>query len=90
MSGTASLDLMQQNLNDNLISLQEREDVLTERSKDLANIVDIKSRELAQVMLSQWLKEKSNEIKALEEKERKAIKAIDDLRRKYGSFIKIP
>ncbi len=81
---------MQQNLNDNLISLQEREDVLTERSKDLANIVDIKSRELAQVMLSQWLKEKSNEIKALEEKERKAIKAIDDLRRKYGSFIKIP
>lgn len=87
---TASLDLMQQNLNDNLISLQEREDVLTERSKDLANIVDIKSRELAQVMLSQWLKEKSNEIKALEEKERKAIKAIDDLRRKYGSFIKIP
>ncbi|WP_157830813.1 hypothetical protein [Aeromonas sobria] len=56
----------------------------------MANIVDIKSREQAQVMLAQWLKEKSNEIKTLEEKERKAIKAIDDLRRKYGSFIKIP
>ena len=41
-------------------------------------------------MFEQLLKEKSNEIKALEEKERKAIKAIEDLRRKYGSFIKIP
>ena len=70
--------------------LQEREDALTERYKNMASIVDVKSREQAQVMFSQWLKEKSNEIKALEEKERKAIKAIDDLRRKYGSFIKIP
>lgn len=87
---SASLDLIQKNLNDSLISIQEREDALTEKSKDLAIIVDIKSREQAQVMLSQWLKEKSNEIKALEEKEKKAIKAIDDLRRKYGSFIKIP
>ncbi|EKP0261717.1 hypothetical protein JFQ93_003018 [Aeromonas sobria] len=87
---TASLDLMQKDLHDSIISLQEREDALTERYKNLASIVDIKSREQAQVMLSQWLKEKSNEIKMLEEKERKAIKAIDDLRRKYGSFIKIP
>ncbi|WP_429113486.1 hypothetical protein [Aeromonas veronii] len=87
---SASLDLIQKNLNDSLISIQEREDALTEKSKDLAIIVDIKSREQAQVMLSQWLKEKSNEIKALDEKEKKAIKAIDDLRRKYGSFIKIP
>ncbi|PKQ72152.1 hypothetical protein CJP16_21780, partial [Aeromonas sobria] len=87
---SASLDLIQKNLNDSLISIQEREDALTERYKNLANIVDIKSREQAQVMLAQWLKEKSNEIKTLEEKERKAIKAIDDLRRKYGSFIKIP
>ncbi len=42
---SSSLDLIQKNLNDSLISLQEREDALTERSKDLANIVDIKSRE---------------------------------------------
>ncbi|WP_262112308.1 hypothetical protein [Aeromonas sp. Marseille-Q5825] len=89
-SRSVSLDLIQKNLNDSLISIQEREDALTERYKNLANIVDVKSREQAQVMLSQWLKEKSNEIKTLEEKERKAIKAIDDLRRKYGSFIKIP
>ncbi|WP_265462697.1 hypothetical protein [Aeromonas salmonicida] len=87
---TASLDLMQKDLHDSIISLQEREDALIERSKDLASIVDLKSRDQAQVMFSQWLKEKSNEIKALEEKERKAVKAIDDLRRKYGSFIKIP
>lgn len=87
---SSSLDLIQKNLNDSLISLQEREDALTERSKDLASIVDIKSREQAQEMLSQWIKEKTNGIKVLEEKERKAIKAIDDLRRKYGSFIKIP
>jgi len=87
---SASLDLMQINLNDSLASIQEREDALTERYKNMASIVDVKSREQAQVMFSQWLKEKSNEIKALEEKERKAIKAIEDLRRKYGSFIKIP
>lgn len=87
---SSSLDLIQKNLNDSLISLQEREDALTERYKNMASIVDVKSREQAQVMFSQWLKEKSNEIKALEEKERKAIKAIEDLRRKYGSFIKIP
>ncbi|WP_279486094.1 hypothetical protein [Aeromonas veronii] len=87
---SSSLDLIQKNLNDSLISLQEREEALTERSKDLASIVDIKSREQAQEMLSQWIKEKTNGIKVLEEKERKAIKAIDDLRRKYGSFIKIP
>ncbi|WP_161785981.1 hypothetical protein, partial [Aeromonas lacus] len=87
---SASLDLIQKNLNDSLISLQEREDALIEKSKDLASVVDIKSREQAQEMLSQWIKEKSNGIKVLEEKERKAIKAIDDLRRKYGSFIKIP
>ncbi|MGN4988291.1 hypothetical protein [Aeromonas hydrophila] len=87
---SASLDLIQKNLNDSLISLQEREDALTERAKDLANIVDVKSRELAQKMLSHWIKEKSNGIKELEEKERQAIKAIDNLRRKYGSFIKIP
>ncbi|WP_323071493.1 coiled-coil domain-containing protein, partial [Aeromonas jandaei] len=87
---SASLDLIQKNLNDSLISLQEREIALTERAKNLANIVDVNSREQAQVMLSQWIKEKSNEIKALEEKERRAIKAIDDLRRKYGSYIKIP
>ncbi|MFL9595859.1 coiled-coil domain-containing protein [Aeromonas veronii] len=87
---SASLDLIQKNLNDSLISLQERENALTERAKNLANIVDVNSREQAQVMLSQWIKEKSNEIKALEEKERRAIKAIDDLRRKYGSYIKIP
>ncbi|HHQ4680786.1 TPA: hypothetical protein ACSP3E_004120 [Aeromonas veronii] len=87
---SASLDLMQINLNDSLASIQEREDALTERYKNMASIVDVKSREQAQVMFSQWLKEKSNEIKALEEKEMKAIKAIEDLRRKYGSFIKIP
>ncbi|MGY3922816.1 hypothetical protein LA366_11110 [Aeromonas jandaei] len=87
---SASLDLIQKNLNDSLISLQERENALTERAKNLASIVDVNSREQAQVMLSQWIKEKSNEIKALEEKERRTIKAIDDLRRKYGSFIKIP
>ena len=87
---SASLDLIQKNLNDSLISLQERENALTERAKNLASIVDINSREQAQVMLSQWIKEKSSEIKALEEKERRAIKAIDDLRRKYGSYIKIP
>ncbi|WP_270828782.1 hypothetical protein [Aeromonas sp. QDB20] len=87
---SASLDLIQKNLNDSLISLQERENALTERAKNLASIVDLKSRELAQVMLSQWIKEKTNEIKKLEEKERRAIKAIDDLRRKFGSFIKIP
>lgn len=87
---SSSLDLIQKTLNDSLISLQEREDALTEKSKDLVSIIDIKARDQAQVMLSQWLKEKSNEIKALEEKERKANKAIDDLRRKYSSFIKIP
>ncbi|MGY3854811.1 hypothetical protein ACW5W8_18590 [Aeromonas aquatilis] len=87
---SASLDLIQKNLNNSLISLQEREEALTEKSKDLASIIDIKSREQAQEMLSQWIKEKTNGIKVLEEKERKAIKAIDDLRRKYGSFIKIP
>lgn len=87
---SSSLDLIQKTLNDSLISLQEREDALTEKSKDLVSIIDIKARDQAQVMLSQWLNEKSNEIKALEEKERKANKAIDDLRRKYSSFIKIP
>lgn len=87
---SASLDLIQKNLNDSLISLRERENALIEKSKDLASVVDIKSREQAQEMLSQWIKEKSNGIKVLEEKEKKAIKAIDDLRRKYGSFIKIP
>ncbi|MGU5537690.1 hypothetical protein [Aeromonas caviae] len=87
---SASLNLIQKNLNDSLISLQEREDALTERSKDLASIVDIKSSEQAKVMFEQLLKEKANEIKALEEKERKAKKDIDDLRRKYSSYIKIP
>lgn len=87
---SASLDLIQKNLNDSLISLQEREEALTEKSKDLASIIDIKARELAKVMFEQLLKEKSNEIKALEEKERKAKKDIDDLRRKYSSYIKIP
>ncbi|MBL0455607.1 hypothetical protein [Aeromonas veronii] len=82
--------LIQKNLNDSLISLQEREEALTEKSKDLASIIDIKARELAKVMFEQLLKEKSNEIKALEEKERKAKKDIDDLRRKYSSYIKIP
>ncbi|WP_139406159.1 hypothetical protein [Aeromonas veronii] len=86
----ASLDLIQKNLNNNLISLQEREEALTERSKDLASIVDIKAREQTKGMFEQLLKEKSNEIKALEEKERKAKKDIDDLRRKYSSYIKIP
>lgn len=87
---SASLDLIQKNLNDSLISLQAREDALTEKYKDLASIVDIKSREQAKVMFEQLLKEKLNEIKALEEKERKAKKDIDDLRRKYSSYIKIP
>ena len=87
---SASLDLIQKNLNDSLISLQEREEALTEKSKDLASIIDIKARDQAKVMFEQLLKEKSNEIKALEEKERKARKDIDDLRRKYSSFIKIP
>ncbi|MGY3912973.1 hypothetical protein ACW5XW_20900 [Aeromonas piscicola] len=87
---STSLDLIQKNLNDSLISLQEREDALTEKAKDLASIVDIKSREQAQRMLSHWIKEKSNGIKELEEKERQTMKAIDNLRRKYGSFIKIP
>ena len=87
---SASLDLIQKNLNDSIISLQEREEALTEKSKDLASIIDIKARELAKVMFEQLLKEKSNEIKALEEKERKAKKDIDDLRRKYSSYIKIP
>lgn len=87
---SASLDLIQKNLNDSLISLQDREDALTEKAKDLASIVDIKSREQAQRMLSHWIKEKSNGIKELEEKERQTMKAIDNLRRKYGSFIKIP
>ncbi|MGL6436498.1 hypothetical protein [Aeromonas caviae] len=87
---SASLDLIQKNLNDSLISLQEREEALTEKSKDLASIVDIKAREQAKVMFEQLLKEKSNEIKALEEKERKAKKDIDDLRRRYSSYIKIP
>ncbi len=87
---SASLDLIQKNLNDSLISLQEREEALTEKSKDLASIIDIKAREQAKVMFEQLLKEKSNEIKALEEKERKAKKDIDDLRRRYSSYIKIP
>ncbi|WP_323874674.1 hypothetical protein [Aeromonas veronii] len=86
----ASLDLIQKNLNDSLISLQERENALTERAKNLASIVDINSREQAKEMFEQLLKEKSNEIKALEEKEKKVKKDIDDLRRKYSSFIKIP
>lgn len=87
---SASLDLIQKNLNDSLISLQEREEALTEKSKDLAIIIDIKARDQAKVMFEQLLKEKSNEIKALEEKERKARRDIDDLRRKYSSYIKIP
>ncbi|MGL5958308.1 MAG: hypothetical protein ACRCZZ_06925, partial [Phocaeicola sp.] len=87
---SASLNLIQKNLNDSLISLQEREYALTERSKDLASIVEIRSREQAKVMFEQLLKEKANEITALEEKERKAKKDIDDLRRKYSSYIKIP
>lgn len=87
---SASLDLIQKNLNDSLISLQEREEALTEKSKDLASIIDIKAREQAKVMFEQLLKGKSNEIKALEEKERKTKKDIDDLRRRYSSFIKIP
>ncbi|MGL5486917.1 MAG: hypothetical protein ACRDC6_11605, partial [Shewanella sp.] len=87
---SASLDLIQKNLNDSLISLQEREDALTERAKDLASIVEIKSREQAKVMFEQLLKERSKDIKGLEEKKSKVIRDIDDLRRKYGSFIKIP
>ncbi|PPA29321.1 hypothetical protein C3737_13465 [Aeromonas jandaei] len=87
---SASLDLIQKNLNDSLISLQEREDALTEKAKDLASIVDIKSREQAKVMFEQLLKERSKDIKALEEKKSKVIRDINDLRRKYGSFIKIP
>lgn len=87
---SASLDLIQKNLNNSLISLQEREDALIEKAKGLATIVDIKAREQAKVMFEQLLKEKSKEIKALEEKERQAIRAIDDLRRKYSSFMKIP
>ncbi len=87
---SASLDLIQKNLNDSLISRQEREGALTERSKDLATIVDIKSREQAKVMFEQLLKERSKDIKGLEEKKSKVIRDIDDLRRKYGSFIKIP
>ena len=50
---SASLDLMQINLNDSLASIQEREDALTERYKNMASIVDVKSREQAQVMFSQ-------------------------------------
>ncbi|MGL6308646.1 hypothetical protein ACSZMD_01890 [Aeromonas veronii] len=42
----------------------------------MANIVDIKSREQAKVMFEQLLKEKANEIKALEEKEKKAKKIL--------------
>ncbi|MGY4090488.1 hypothetical protein [Aeromonas hydrophila] len=87
---STSLDLIQKNLNDSLVSLQEREEALTEKSKDLAIIIDIKARDQAKVMFEQLLKEKSNEIKALEEKERKAKKDIDDLRRRYSSYIKIP
>lgn len=87
---SASLDLSQRNLNDSLTSIKERENALTEKHKDLTNIVNIKSREQAQVMYEKLLKEKSKDIKALEEKERQVIKAIDNLRRKYGSFIKIP
>lgn len=87
---SASLYLIQKNLNNSLISLQEREDALIEKAKGLATIVDIKAREQAKVMFEQLLKEKSKEIKALEEKERQAIRAIDDLRRKYSSFMKIP
>ncbi|MGY3915248.1 hypothetical protein [Aeromonas australiensis] len=87
---SASLELIQKNLNDSLISLQAREDALTEKSKDLASIVDIESREQAKVIFEQLLKEKTTEIKALEDKERQAIKSIDNLRRKYGSFMKIP
>ncbi|SIR03135.1 hypothetical protein SAMN05880558_1088 [Aeromonas sp. RU39B] len=87
---SASLDLIQKNLNDSFTSLQERESALTERSKDLASIVEIKSREQAKVMFEQLLKERSKDIKNLEEKKNKVIRDIDDLRRKYGSFIKIP
>ena len=87
---SASLDLIQKNLNDSLISIQEREEALTERYKNMASIVDLKSREQAKVMFEQLLKERSKDIKGLEEKKSKAIRDIDDLRRKYGSFIKIP
>ena len=87
---SSSLDLIQKNLNDSLISIQEREEALTERYKNMASIVDLKSREQAKVMFEQLLKERSKDIKSLEEKKSKVIRDIDDLRRKYGSFIKIP